>query len=507
VWLLVSVNSRIQDSTACPRVEGKQVSAPVAAGIADIPAKALILVAGAVAWFLYSYGYLEDDAFIHLEFARSLSQGQGFAFDGLVANGDTSPLWVVLLAMVHSIGIGWTESAKFLCVTGLAIMASGVWRVSHDLPGGALPAVQRATLVTATTVLNPFVVHWAFSGMESVTALGLSLWALWMTFLRPPGRGSPATPALLLGLGPVLRPELSLFAALVGPFILLGAWKSGQPDRKASKLTHAATLLVLLIGPTVIWSLYALHAFGSIVPNTNLAKRGGSLADIALRLASVYGSGFPLTLALLPVAILSMRRAFEIPRALWILACWPVACAAFYLADHTAVQTRYVLLSMPCLTIFVLWVIERMGRPFLWRTAVAGMLLVSVGTIWLVVVPHVTNKKEAVLRFAEVASFVRDQLPPQAPLAAYAIGEIAFRSQHPLIDVGGITRPGAVAYFGSPEKLVAWARQQGAPYILCSDPPLPGATRVYYTEMPFLGWSFSRQAYRNRQPISIYRLP
>ena len=54
---------------------------------------------GCVLWFMHARGYWEDDAWIHLEFARSLSRGHGFEFNGQVVYGDTSPLWVWLLLL------------------------------------------------------------------------------------------------------------------------------------------------------------------------------------------------------------------------------------------------------------------------------------------------------------------------------------------------------------------------------------------------------------------------
>src|SRR5579862_9650503 len=54
-----------------------------------------------VLWFIHSWGYWEDDSFIHLEFARSLASGHGFAFNGSVVYGDTAPLWVMLLVGFH----------------------------------------------------------------------------------------------------------------------------------------------------------------------------------------------------------------------------------------------------------------------------------------------------------------------------------------------------------------------------------------------------------------------
>jgi hypothetical protein len=57
-------------------------------------------------WFIHSWGYWEDDAYIHLEFARSVAAGHGFTFNGKVVYGDTAPLWVFLL-VIGIAGPGW----------------------------------------------------------------------------------------------------------------------------------------------------------------------------------------------------------------------------------------------------------------------------------------------------------------------------------------------------------------------------------------------------------------
>ena len=82
-----------------------------------------------------------------------------------------------------------------------------------------------------------------------------------------------------------------------------------------------------------------------------MAKRGGPLAAVAPRLASVYAAGFLATLVLFPVAAaVRLLQRKRVPAPVWVLILWPALCAVFYLADHTIVQTRYCLLSMPCLS-------------------------------------------------------------------------------------------------------------------------------------------------------------
>ena len=55
-------------------------------------ARVMLLIAAlwCVGWFVHSRHYWEDDAYIHLEFARSVAQGHGYEFNDHVVNGDTS---------------------------------------------------------------------------------------------------------------------------------------------------------------------------------------------------------------------------------------------------------------------------------------------------------------------------------------------------------------------------------------------------------------------------------
>jgi hypothetical protein len=461
-----------------------------------------------VCWFVFSYGYVEDDAFIHLEFARSVAEGHGFAFNGLVTNGDTAPLWVLVLVAIHATGLEWIECAKLACTLGLLSTVLAIWHITHDLAGNGARAQRLSLATVAVTVLNPYFVHWSFSGMESVTALGLSLWAIRATFLGTPSWRGSLTGAALLGIGPLLRPELLLLAGLCGPVVLWRYGRLAQTGSAAGRWARLAALAAILALPLAAWCLYAQATFGSPIPNTNLAKRGGPLGEIGSRLASVYAAGFPVTLCLFPlVAAARFLQGKRAPAAVWILAIWPLLCVAFYLADHTIVQTRYCLLSMPCLSIVTLWLIEESERPVLLRATTAAMVLVSLATIVVTVVPHVANKKEGVRRFGEIASFLRDHVPQDAPVAVYAIGELAFKSRHPLVDTGGITRPDVIPFMTDRAATVSWAKRNGARYVISSEAPEPGAVQAFSTSMPFFGWTFNRSRYRTDTPLVVYQLP
>lgn len=462
----------------------------------------------ALAWAWLSYGYVEDDAFIHLEFARSVASGLGFAFAGTVTNGDTSPLWVLFITLIHACGVEWIASTKLACAAGLAVAVSGAWRLASDLPRER-PAHDLVPLAAvAVTILNPYFVHWSFSGMEATAALGLSFWVVWAVFLDALTARRALFAAVLLALGPLLRPELLVFAALVAPALLWRFWHApDEAGSRASRLGIGVGLALLMMLPLCLWCVYALHAFGSVVPNTNLAKRGGAIGAIALRLLPVYLMGFPVTLLLLPFACAFGMPRRQTPGVIWALVLWPTACVAFYLANHTVVQTRYCLLSMPSMSIAVLWLLGRVATPRQLAGAAAAMLLASAFVVVAIVIPHVRNKAELREQFSAVSTFIREHVPPREPVAVFAIGQIEFESRHRLVDVGGITQPQVVPYMSDPTATLRWAKAQGARYFAGSTAPEAEAVPVFVVKVPFIGWTLQHALYLSSESYGVYRLP
>lgn len=469
--------------------------------------EAVILGALALTWAYFSYGYIEDDAFIHLEFARNVANGFGFAFAGSATNGDTSPLWVLFLALIHASGIGWIAAAKVACAAGLALAASGAWRLARDLPRECPAHDLLPFAAVAITVLSPYFVHWSFSGMEATAALGLSLWAIWAVFLDRLTTRRALFAASLVALGPVLRPELLVFTASVAPVLLWRYWGAQGGKSTTYRLAFCGALGLLMIIPLCSWCWYAVQAFGSVIPNTNVAKRGGAIGGIASRLIQVYLMGFPVTLLLLPFVLIRGMWWRRTPGVIWILLLWPAACIAFYLVNHTLVQTRYCLLSMPSLSLAVLWLLARIVRPRPFAAATGVMLIASLAVIVSIVIPHVRNKAELRDKFSSVSTFIRENIPSQEPVAVLAIGQIGFESRHPLIDLGGITQPAVVPYLNDPWATLHWAKSRGARYFVGNDPPEQGALQLLQVEVPYIGWSLRHAQYNVRQPFSVYRLP
>jgi hypothetical protein len=517
---------------------------PIAQSRAARIASALLLALGLLwcaYWFVHSWHYWEDDAYIHLEFARSLAAGRGFAFNGRVVAGDSAPLWVFLLAATHSLVPGWLVAGKLLTLLAAAPLLAGCYAFARRLASSMIPSRLDAALFPAALLLlivaNPYFCYWAFSGMESVAASGLAFCAVLAATRRQPTPWSFLAASLFAGIAPLLRPEMFFLSALL-VLPLFGQWRRlpGNPS-SPSKLTALVAGLFLAAAPLTLWSLYSLHAFGQMLPNTNAAKRAAPADSVVRHLLSIYAAGFPLILCGLAAGVLylllrpsAVRRSLHnaiaaafrypagsasaaslqspgLPLAGWIFLLWPLIATLFYIANHTYVQTRYILVTAPGLTLVILGLAlslsPRTGR-ILYLAALVAALAVSVVDAR----PFVRNRAIDCQITQDLALYIRDRLPPGAPVAVQFIGEIAFLSQHPILDTGGITRPDAIPFFyAPPQAMLRWVRSQGAQYYLVGLQPQPGAILVYTNHIMFAAWTFHTALYSTSIPINLWKLP
>jgi hypothetical protein len=277
--------------------------------------------------------------------------------------------------------------------------------------------------------------------------------------------------------------------------------------------------LALLVAPTLTWAIYALHVFGRIVPNTNAAKRAVPGDSIILRLINVYSLGFPIIVCGVLAGIFylvfrsswlrqnlaPLRQSTIFTAGGWVFVLWTLITSTFYVINHTYVQTRYAFVSAVGLSIVTLAVIRAVSFK-IYRLALAGCLVfaaaISIFTVW----PFIHNKDIYVETVRQQSIYFQQQLPSNAPVAGYNIGEIAFFSEHPILDTGGITRPGAIPFLSDPVGMVNWIHSQGGAYYVTFDQPEPGATLVLSQTVPFIAWSLNPRRYSGTQQLNVWKL-
>ncbi|RAL21754.1 hypothetical protein DL240_12955 [Lujinxingia litoralis] len=267
-----------------------------------------LVVLGVMIW---QRRWTSDDGFINLRVIENLLAGAGPVFNaGERIEAYTSTLWVGIVAVLGGLGVrleiaamvaGWALSVVGLGFAqwGALVLAGraregfgGIWRAA-PLPLGAL----------MYAVLPP---AWDFgtSGLETGLAigwLGFSFYRVARVVDHPRERPArvPYGTMALLGLGPLVRPELALFSlGMMLPVIGATLRARGWPSVKAS------TLLVVKMGAAmgaipVAYQIFRMGYFAAIVPNTAIAKSAfGSRWEQGFRYAENFFGTYELVLPL-----------------------------------------------------------------------------------------------------------------------------------------------------------------------------------------------------------------
>jgi arabinofuranosyltransferase len=254
------------DEAAAPLARARVGAAARWAQIAVLALPALILADRA-----WDRRWMTDDGFINLRISRMILDGHGPVFNaGERVEPATSTLWVWLIAagdVVLPLRMEWVAVVLGLvaAVAGLALATFGSARLfrSRGATGVLLPL---GALVVAA--VPPF---WEFStsGLEGGLTfgwLGLVGWLLcrWAAAGRRFGVGA----AVVVGLAPLVRPDLGLALPVVLGGVLLAQWPH---DRGRDRVRLLAAALAL----PVAYQVFRMGFYGALVPNTALAKSGG----------------------------------------------------------------------------------------------------------------------------------------------------------------------------------------------------------------------------------------
>lgn len=271
-WSMTTTHSPAQPTTSPPPVvpPGSAARWPRVA-VWLVPA-VLVACAG------FERRWMSDDAFIYVRTVRQVLAGNGPVFNaGERVESSTGTLWQWLLVAAGAVGVDPASAAVYggLVLTGAGFALAGLGALR--LHGGRV-AVPLGSLLLAGL---PPVWDFATSGLE--TGL-LTCWiaGAWLALATRPR--SLAT-SVLLGLGPLVRPDLALVSA-----VFLGAqWLLVRPSwRGAFAGVGAAGAL------PAVYEVFRAGYYGHLVPLPAVTKeasrslwgRGlGYLGDLVLTYA------------------------------------------------------------------------------------------------------------------------------------------------------------------------------------------------------------------------------
>jgi hypothetical protein len=479
-----------------------------------------VVVAVSLALVFYgvcvTWDYYIDDVFIHLQYARNVAQGRGFVFSEgeKPSYGVTSPLWVWVLAAVQPAGIrhpelpskaiGWAAS-----FVNLLLLAA----ISRRLLGWLGRSPWWTLLALTIWGTNPGVVRWQNAGME--TPLFITLVLVILLLHRPLSKQTwwrTIVMGLVMGALFLLRPE-GMF--LCAAYALVALWAVLAGPRRMRVFWMATVTGLCWIAVALPWLIYSRVVFGTIVPNTVLAK--GVVMGIASRPQYLLGLGkVILQVALVESLLIALgalvwfRKGF--PRtgrlkehreevALWI-AFIVVFAMAYYLCSGY-VLSRYYVVLMPCVLLVAVLALDQIfpvglsrRRVAMWLTTLVALVLAwGVGVTVTVLIPHVRGCEVGNERLKDLALEARAVAHPGDAVVICDIGIFAYYSGLRVIDLVGLVTREVVSLDGAKEDYLLKRRprfamlhsHQGAEFTEAYGSCLHELSRVHYPVDTLLG--------------------
>ena len=445
-----------------------------------------------IAGSLGASGFPLDDSWIHLQFARNLAEGRGFAYNpGVSVPGSTAPLWTILLAGLFAIAgahVAWVKIAGVAAAVGSAWLAR---RLAIQWTGEPLLGLG-AGLVTA---LSAPMAWGALSGMEVTLAALLVTGAL---CAHASGRVTLA--ALLIGAAALARPEsvllvplfwlggpltlkrsvvsLGLPAAVLSPWIAFNLWTAGTPlpataaakiegglvgllagtrepvtetlfvrpwrfeAEWAAWLVSVDVLLPVLILPG-LWMLWRRHGRAALLPASILLLHPLGMALLAPYRGPAFQEGrysiqlLPLAICVAVAALMGLRNSSLSPQG---------RGPQFELSRCLSGEAR-----------------AESDQGWLRRTGIALFVVASVVPLWSGAVRYAWAVQNIDAMQVHLGRWVSEHTPPGARLALNDVGAIVYLGRREAVDVMGLVTPAIIPYRREGEKGVLRYLERACP--------------------------------------------
>jgi hypothetical protein len=399
---------------------------------------------------------IEDDAYYYLGVARSIANGDGSTFSGLVATNGYHPLWLIVLVPVTAL----VQEAGSLAVAVVAVQGL-IWAASvrealrigdrvgrWEWAAGAIAVYSVSALLTG---------HLAFNGMESGLLLYLLLLLIRVALdvrATPHPNESQLRDDLRLGViaALVLMARLDAVFALVSVGVVLLLWRLTTP---AAFVRRAAALGAPVAAALIAYVTVNYLVFDTPLPVSGQAKALDPSPANFDQISQFFQTGQILDrpiwfgaigVATVVVALVSNAwRANSRLRLLMALTCALVVGQALLLAYTVAFTTyafsfawyhyQLALFAFCGAIVIARWADARFGR----RVRSACVCIAACVPLFHGVSVLVEANEDKELDTFHAADFVHDELPADTVIAmGDRAGYFGYIAERPLLHLEGL---------------------------------------------------------------------
>ncbi len=244
----------------------------------------------------WTYRWVQEDAFINFRTLDNLLAGHGPVYNiGEWVEVYSDPLWLYVQAVLHLvlpfISMEWMSVILGIVGTigGVVLSGRAIQRLGESRGEGLVFPIG---LLIFSVVAGVW--EFATSGLEMGLVflwIGLSFWLLVRVEAR---RDSVFWPAFLIGLGPLIRPELIL---MTGVFLVVLGFVAVSPGWRGKGSVRRRCLFgfAVAVGLPAAYQVFRMMYFGLLVANPALAKNA-TTSSLSQGLTYLWNFAAPYTL-------------------------------------------------------------------------------------------------------------------------------------------------------------------------------------------------------------------
>jgi hypothetical protein len=389
--------------------------------------------------------FMPDDTFIHIGYAKDISEGKGYSFAGNKTYGSTSPIWPPLIASIALARIDFENSARFLSflfsIAGILLMY-----ITARLRFSNVISLCAAFLFS----FNTYFLRWSLTGMESTASCFFILILVYILFKERKEKVSRFL-YFIAGLSPLIRPEFYLFVPILFFFLLL-MYSTQEIYLK----------LILIIIPSLLWNCFAYIYFGTITPSTFLIKAGNTFFstdwDTVVRSTALLLSGNLIELCFILISsvllFINYKRKLKniVPHlikseiALFII--WISLFYTYYTLKNVTILSRYSLVLLPVVILLTVFLLTKVVEQFNFTQKAKNLLLVGLITAsllfhglftYFIVKPDADNFVCGFQReYKKIAAIIAEEGHKESSVALSDVGIIGVYSGSKIYDFVGL---------------------------------------------------------------------